>query len=119
MPRAVPPADIALEEFFTRWLPGVVSADAERRARLAGTDATLVFDVHGEGGGLYHLRVEAGVVTGYAGEPEAADLRVRVDLASWRALNAGTLSAPEAFLRRRVQLSGNLVLAVKLHLIIG
>ena len=119
MPRAIPPPDLALDEFFTRWLPAAVSADPERREQLAETVATLVFDVHGEGGGLYHLRIAGGVITGFAGEPATADLRVRVDLASWRALNAGTLSAPEAFLRRRVQLSGNLFLAVKLHLIIG
>ena len=119
MPRAIPPSDITPEEFFTRWLPGVVSADAERRERLGGTAATLVFDVQGEGGGVYHLRIEDGRVAGFAGEPEAPDLRVRVDLESWRALNAGTLSAPLAFLQRRVHLSGNLMLAVKLHLIIG
>ena len=119
MPRAVPPADIAPEEFFTRWLPGVVASDAERRAKLGDTEATIAFELTGDGGGPYGVRVAGGLVTGFAGEAPDADLHVRVDLATWRALNAGTLSAPMAFLQRRVHLAGNLMLAVKLHLIIG
>jgi len=50
---------------------------------------------------------------------QQADLRVRVDLATWRELNAGTLSAPEALLRRRLHFHGNWLLAIKLHLILG
>ena len=117
--RAVPPPDIAPAEFFERWLPWVVSHDETRRAQLRDTRATIAFELEGEGGGVYSVRIADGAVQGAAGEPSHADLRVRVDVASWRALNAGTLSAPRAFLQRRVHLSGNLVLAVKLHLIIG
>jgi putative sterol carrier protein len=117
--RAVPPPDIAPAEFFARWLPRMVEHDDARRAQLGDTRATIVFELEGEGGGVFHVRIADGAVEGGAGEPERADLRVRVDVASWRALNAGTLSAPRALLQRRVHLSGNLLLAVKLHLIIG
>jgi len=119
MPRAVPPPEIAPAEFFTRWLPASVDADAERRALLGDTEATIAFELEGDGGGVYYVRIAHGAVRGFAGEPACADLRVRVDVPSWRALNAGTLSAPRALLQRRVHLSGNLLLAVKLHLIIG
>ena len=119
MPRAVPPADIAPAEFFARWLPGVVASDAERRRQLGDTAATIVFELAGEGGGVFHVHIDHGDLRGAAGEPLRFDLRVRVDVDSWRALNAGTLSAPRAFLQRKVHLSGNLMLAVKLHLIIG
>ena len=44
---------------------------------------------------------------------------MHLDVTTWRLLNSGELSAPEAFLRRRVRLEGNLALAIKLHLIIG
>jgi putative sterol carrier protein len=117
--RAVPPPDIAPVDFFARWLPWVVEHDAPRRAQLGGTHATLAFELEGEGGGVFYVRIANGAVCGGAGEPDHADLRVRLDVASWRALNAGTLSAPRAFLSRKVHLSGNLLLAVKLHLIIG
>jgi putative sterol carrier protein len=117
--RAAPPDDITPEEFFTRWVPAAVAADPERRARLGGRPLALEFELEGAGGGLFGLHVADGTVWGTAGAVEGADLRVRLDVETWRQLNRGQISAPEAFLRRRVHLRGNLILAVKLHLILG
>jgi putative sterol carrier protein len=117
--RALPPSEIEPLEFFTRWLPQAVAEDPERRRRLGDTIATLQFDLIGAGGGSYLLRVERGVVEGEAGQGASVDLRLELDLATWRALNDGSLSAPEAFLRRRLRIQGSFVLALKLQLIIG
>lgn len=121
--RAVPPPDIAPHDFFTRWVPSVVRDDESRRRRLGDTQAVLEFhlvDDEGSGeGGIYALHIEEGEVRGQPGEVTAADLRIRLELSTWRALNEGRLSAPEAFLRRRIRLTGDLRLAVKLHVIIG
>lgn len=120
-PRAAPPADITPEDFFTRWIGANVAADADRRIKLGGTHATIQFDLesNGEPGGTFSVDVADGVVTGRAGASEGADLRIEVDTATWRELNAGTLAAPEALIRRRLKLHGNFVLALKLHLILG
>jgi putative sterol carrier protein len=117
--RPVPPREIEPLEFFTRWLPAVVAGDAERRQRLGDTAATLQFDLVGDGGGSFLLHVEAGNVRGELGPAPAADLRLELDVSTWRALNEGTLSAPEAFLRRRLRVHGSFLLALKLQLIIG
>jgi len=117
--RAIPPADITPHAFFTRWVPEAVASDPVRRARLGGDPLTLEFELQGEGGGFYVLQIADGAVSGSEGCAEHANLRVRLDVDTWRALNRGELSAPEAFLRRQVHLSGNLLLAVKLHLILG
>lgn len=117
--RAVPPPDMAPAEFFTRWVPLSVDADPARRARLAQTDATLEFELVGEGGGHFTLRVEQGRVVGQVGPAAEADLRIQVDVATWRELNSGALAAPEALLKRRLHMKGNLALAIKLHLILG
>jgi putative sterol carrier protein len=117
--RARPPAEITPLEFFTRWAPEQVAADEERRRRLGDAEATLEFEITGEGGGFYTVRMERGEVRGAEGPAEKADLRVRVDLGTWRELNAGTLSAPEALLRRRLHCHGNWLLAIRLHLILG
>ncbi len=117
--RAVPPHDIAPDDFFERWVPARVAGDAERRARLEDTRAILEFDLVGDGGGLFHVHIEAGYVAGRRGAAGEADLRVSLDVQTWRELNRGELSAPEAFLRRRVRLEGDVRLAVKLHLILG
>jgi putative sterol carrier protein len=96
-----------------------VRGDPARRAKLGGTDATIVFDLQGEGGGTFRLRVEAGSVSGRPGDDAAADLRVRVDVRTWRMLNSGDISAPEALLRRKLKLEGDFLLGLKLHLILG
>jgi putative sterol carrier protein len=117
--RAKPPDDISPLDFFTSWLPARVAEDHERRERLGDTEALLVFELHGEQGGTFTVQVMRGVLVGSVGRGGEPDLEVRVDLETWRALNRGELAAPEALLRRRVVLSGNLMLALKLHVILG
>lgn len=117
--RAVPPEDIHPREFFLRWVPASVASDESRRQRLLGTEAVLEFTLTDHDEGVYHLRVQQGWVIGAVGEALAPDLRIQLDVATWQGLNAGHLSAPEAFLKRRLRLEGNLALAVKLHVILG
>jgi putative sterol carrier protein len=114
-----PPDDISPAEFFTRWVGQAVAADPERRARLGETDATLEFDLTGDGGGVFTVRIADGVVTGVAGPANGAELRIRVDVDTWRQLNRGEIGAPEALLRRRIHIHGSFLLALKLHLILG
>jgi putative sterol carrier protein len=119
--RARPPDDITPLEFFTTWLPTQVERDAERRARLGDTSAFLVFELvdAGAAGEMFTIEVAGGRVQGRAGGHEQPDLALRLDIETWRALNRGDVSAPEALLRRRVTLSGDFVLALKLHVILG
>jgi putative sterol carrier protein len=117
--RPVPPSEIEPLEFFTRWLPEVVASDEERRRKLGDTAATLQFDLVGDGGGSFLLHVASGAVRGEPGPAPAPDLRLELDVPTWRALNAGTLSAPEAFLRRRLRVHGSFLLALKLQLILS
>jgi putative sterol carrier protein len=113
------PADISPLDFFTRWIPRSVAADEPRREKLGATRACIVFELAGDEGGCFTLNIESGVVIGRAGDHAEADLRVRVDIATWRSLNAGEISAPEALLKRRLKLSGDFLLGLKLHLILS
>jgi len=117
--RVVPPRDIDPHTFFVEWVPQMVAADDERRAKLSDTLAVLEFTLAGEGGGVFAIHLGLGDVRGTAGAVEAPDLQIHLHLETWELLNAGELSAPDAFLRRKVKLQGNLALAVKLHLILG
>jgi putative sterol carrier protein len=117
--RAVPPDDIAPADFFTRWVPDAVAGDPDRRRRLGETRAQVQFELQGDGGGTFTVRIDAGRVEGRVGPVSEPELRVELDVATWRALNRGDLSAPEALLRRRVHIHGSFLLALKLHLILG
>jgi putative sterol carrier protein len=119
MERVRPPEDVTPLEFFTRWVPEAVAADASRQARLADTEATVEFTVEGEAGGTFTLEIRDGRVSGAPGAAPDAELRVRVDIDTWRALNRGDIAAPEAVLRRKLVMEGNFLLGLKLHLILG
>jgi putative sterol carrier protein len=100
-------------------VPETVAADSERRRRLADTDATVVFDLSGEGGGLFTLEIAGGEVHGREGAAASPDLKVQLDVATWRDLNSGEISAPEALLKRKLHFEGSFLLGLKLHLILG
>lgn len=119
MERAIPPSDITPQEFFTRFVPEAVAADADRRRKLGDTQATIVFDLKGDDGGQFTIRVGDGAVAGESGAATPADLRVHLDVETWRRLNAGAVSAPEALLKRKLKLEGDFLLGLKLHLILG
>ena len=119
MERARPPEDITPLDFFSQWVPNAVATDARRRRKLDNTEATIVFELEGPEGGLFSVRVSGGEVRGQAGAEASPDLRVALDVETWRELNRGTLAAPEALLRRRLRLQGDFVLGLKLHLILG
>ncbi len=113
------PHDITPVEFFTRWIPESVATDHVRREKLGETRARIVFELLGEEGGPFTIDIEAGMVAGRAGDHGEENLRVRVDVATWRKLNSGELTAPEALLKRRLKLSGDFVLGLKLHVILS
>jgi putative sterol carrier protein len=119
MDRIAPPDDISPIDFFTRWIPEAVAGDEARRTRLSGIDARIVFELAGEGGGSYTLDIVGGIVQGAQGAVEDPDLRVVVDIDTWRALNRGDVGAPEAMVRRKIQLHGDFLLGLKLHFILG
>lgn len=113
------PADISPVDFFTLWIPDSVARDHVRREKLGATEARIVFELAGQEGGAFTIDIEEGTVSGREGDHGAANLRVRVDVTTWRSLNSGEISAPEAMLKRRLKLSGDFVLGLKLHLILG
>jgi putative sterol carrier protein len=119
MERKVPPDDISPLDFFTRWVPAAVAGDEERRRKLADTNAKVVFELSGDGGGSYTLWINEGSVTGALGGIEDPDLRVVIAIDTWRQLNRGDIGAPEALLKRRLKLHGDFLLGLKLHLILG
>lgn len=119
MERAKPPVDITPADFFLLWVPGQVANDAERRAKLAETEATVQFDLTGAGGGRFTITISRGEVQGREGSAAEPDLRVELSVDTWRRLNAGEVSAPEAILKRDMRFTGSFLLGLKLHLLLG
>ena len=119
MERLHPPADISPAAFFLEWVPAAVAKDPARQAKLAGVEALIEFDLSGTDGGSFAIRVADGNVTGSAVAVGDADLRVELSVETWRRLNSGEVTAPEALLRRDLKFTGSFLLGLKLHLILG
>ena len=56
---------------------------------------------------------------GASGSVEAPDLVLSLDVATWRRLNAGEISAPHALLSGALRFRGSVYLALRLHFILG
>ncbi len=119
MERTRPPADILPSDFFLHWVPETVAKDVERQKKLAEIQATVVFELTGVEGGSYTVRIENGRVEGREGAAEDPDLYVHLDVATWRRLNNGETSAPQAVLKRELRFEGSFLLGLKLHWILG
>jgi putative sterol carrier protein len=120
--RARPPEDIRPVDFFLRWVPDAVASDPDRQQKLGDTEAVVVFDLadlDGPDGGAFTITIANGVVAAREGSVTSPDLRVFLDVGTWRQLNAGQISAPEAVLKRKLRFEGSFLLGLKLHLILG
>ena len=88
-----------------------LAAEAQQAGTAAAGSST---SAGGDSGAANHSEAR-----GSEGSVAAPDLRVELDVETWRELNRGTLTAPEALLRRRLKLHGDFVLGLKLHLILA
>ena len=80
-----------------------------------GIAATIVFDLSGDNGGMFWMRIEAGAVSG--GEGGAADpaMTLRASADDWYAVATGELNPMTAFMTGRVKIDGDMSLAMKLQ----
>jgi putative sterol carrier protein len=117
--RAVPPHDISPAEFFSRWVPHAATRDPDRQQRVAGVRAAIQFELIGDDGGHFYVEIAEGMVSGAAGRLLAPDLHLRLEVATWRRLNAGELNAARAAASGLLKFEGSFYLALKLHFILG
>ena len=117
--RAKPSETITPEEFFSSWIPKSVHDDPQRRKGVEEVNACIRFLLSGEGGGAYDVLLSGGEVSGGEASEDPADLTLQLSMETWRGLNRGSITAPEALIKRQLKVQGNLRLALKLHLILG
>jgi hypothetical protein len=86
-----------------------------RAEQIAAVKGTLRFELAGEGG--FRLLAHLGVGTEDEAPPEgAAQTSIRVDLQAYRELRRGALQPQDAFLAGKIQVEGDMQLAMQLAL---
>lgn len=92
------------------------SLPARFRAERAGElQATYAFDLSGEGGGAWTARVADGALAVEPGLAADADVTVSASAEDWMAIVEGRMDPQLAYLTKKLRVSGNLQLALRLR----
>ena len=91
--------------------------DPENQAQAKELDAIYQFNVTGDDGGNWVVNLKTCKVSG--GESEDADCTITIDGADLVSLVDGSVSGPQLFMGGRLQIAGNMSLAMKLGQVLG
>jgi putative sterol carrier protein len=92
------------------------SADAEK---LRGLDATILFDVSGEEGGQWTVRINDGQVSLEEGQAESPTITVAAAAKDLKALVKGDLNPMAAFMQGKLKVKGDMSAAMQLQKLFG
>lgn len=90
--------------------------DAEKAGDM---EATVQFELSGEGGGQWYVEVAGGTCTVNEGKTEAATATIRMDADDYAALVAGDLNAMDAFMQQKIRVEGDLSTVMKFQTLFG
>ncbi|HCB50131.1 MAG TPA: SCP-2 family sterol carrier protein [Chloroflexi bacterium] len=82
-------------------------------------NATVQFDLSGEGGGQWYVVVADGVCDVEQGAAESPTATIRMDADDYAALVAGDLNAMEAFMQQKIRVEGDLNTVMKFQTLFG
>jgi putative sterol carrier protein len=84
--------------------------------KAANDTATIQFNLSGENGGLYWVKVDKGTcASGTGAAPGTPDMTLNSSGDDWLAVSNGVLNPMNAFMAGKIKVQGNMGLAVKLQ----
>ena len=97
-------------------LEGILSVDP---AKVSGLNAVLLFNLSGEGGGKWTLKLADGKVELDEGETATPAMTLSMSAEDFIALTNGDLNAMAAFMQGKIRITGDMSLAMRLQSILG
>jgi acyl-CoA dehydrogenase len=86
-----------------------------RSERAGDLRAVYAFELEGDGGGAFTVRVADGALAVEDGLADAPDVTVRARAADWMAIVEGRMDPQLAYLTKKLRVTGNLQLALRLR----
>ena len=90
-----------------------------RAERAQGVRAVYFFDISGEHGGTWTVRIADGSCDVHPGRPERFDAMIACDARTFLALVFGTVRPGEAFVDGTLTVAGDLALAMRFSKVMG
>lgn len=87
--------------------------------KLDGVNATIQFDLSGENGGLYWVRMADGTAESGEGAVASPDMTLKAAADDWANMVNGDLNPMQAFMTGKIKIQGDMALAMKLQALIG
>jgi putative sterol carrier protein len=88
------------------------SVDAKK---IEGVNAVIQFDLSGDNGGLYWVKIANGKAESGEGKTETPSMTVKSSADDWAQVVAGTLNPMQAFMSGKIKIQGDMGLALKLQ----
>jgi putative sterol carrier protein len=85
-----------------------------RADKAAGTNATIQYDVSGQGGGTWHAIIKDGACQVVDGAAAAPQLTLQIAAQDWLDMIAGKQSGQMLFMSGKLKVKGDMGLAMKL-----
>ncbi len=117
--RPQPPADIAPDDYYLKWIPEQAAANPDEAKKTADIEAVIQFVLTGDDGGDYYIEFSGGTMTTGKGKHDSPRLTITQSVADWREINSGKLNPQMAFMSGKLKVSGDMSLAMKLGTILG
>ena len=89
-------------------MPGAFNAE-----KAGDMDATVQFNLAGEGGGTWYVVVANGECAVMEGEQDSPTATIRMEASDYAALVAGELDAMSAFMQQKIRVEGDLNTVMK------
>jgi len=93
--------------------PAMVSRFVPSKAE--GLNAIIQFNLSGDNGGLYWIKIADGVCESGQGQAENPKMTLKAVADDWFAVSSGQLNAMQAFMSGKIKIEGDMGMAMKLQ----
>jgi putative sterol carrier protein len=80
-----------------------------------GVHAVYQFEIAGDGGGTYHVKIDDGTLAVVEGPAEAPNTTIKMAATDYLEMVNGKLSGTMAFMKGKLKVTGNVMLAQKMQ----